>query len=175
MSLTSAVVRIFWRSFLSIAAVFMLVVISAAGYWTWTTAQEWRVERTVSATRQWPPGEISVWVGKDRKERKDALKASVKTRCADSVLYYILTIEKNPAVATDEPFEDLVGRVSDFDIELQDSDGFKVSSVAVARKDTVRVLGKLGKPEKREANASTACEKYSYARVERVQVGWRDE
>jgi len=45
-------------------------------------------------------------VGKDRKERAQALKASVKTRCAEGVLYYIVTIKKSDLAKADEDFED---------------------------------------------------------------------
>jgi hypothetical protein len=140
-------VRLSWRLFLLISVAFMMVVILGAGYWTWTTIADWRVERKVSLAREWPSIEISVNVGEDRKERKeraDALKASVKARCEKGVLYYILTVSKNDAMVTDKELEELVNRISEFDIELLDHDGFKVSEIRVPRKDTTRLLGKSG-------------------------------
>ena len=98
--------RLLWRTFLSIVALFMLVVIIPGGYWAWTTIEDRRGERSVSTTREWPPTEILMSVGKDRKERAQALKASVKTRCAEGVLYYIVTIKKSDLAKADEDFED---------------------------------------------------------------------
>ena len=163
--------RWLWRTFLCLIALFMLVVILGVGYWGWTTFEERRLERRISVARAWPSTEILVSVGKNR---VGALKASVKTRCSERVLYYILTITKNDAVKIDEDFEDLARRVSEYRLELLDGDNFKISSITISRQETTRLVGDSGRVEAREANASTTCERSAYARVSRVAVGWHE-
>jgi hypothetical protein len=190
-NLLAVVRRQLWRMFLSLTAVFMLVVLRGVAYWAWITWEERRIEERVSVAREWPPDEISLLVGV---ERKPLLKAKVKTRCSEGTLFYILTVDKTdtgeasadrdatsiakpvgvkPANPKDD-FETLIQRISDFHIQLIDSDGFEVSSITVPRNGTRRLLGESGKVEAREANATTTCTKRQYDRVTQVSVGWKE-
>jgi hypothetical protein len=170
----SLVGRVFWRAFFAVVALFMLVVILGAGYWTWTTVEDRRLERKISVARDWPSTDILVPVGKDGKERARALKASVKTRCSLGFLYYIFTIEKNDEAKVNEDFEELANRISQFDVELLDSDNFKISSITISLHETRRLLGTSGRVEGREANASVLCERLAYTRATHLTVGWKE-
>ena len=174
MTWLSAVGRWLWRAFLCIIALFMLVVIFRVAYWGWTTFEDRRLERAISVAREWPSTEILVPVGRERKERARALKASVKTRCSEALLYYILTITKNDAVKTDEDFDELARRISSYDVGLLDIDGFKISSISISLHDMTRLVGKSGRIDGRGANASTTCERRAYSRVTHVSVGWHE-
>src|SRR5688572_25332190 len=122
----SAIRRWLRRTSVGVAVVFMLVVIVGAGYWVWTILENTRLERKVSVVRSWPPNAIRRALGKDRRDRDKALKASVKTRCSEGVLYYHLSIVKDETSNAKEGLEELALKVSTFTVTLADADDFKV-------------------------------------------------
>ena len=66
-----------------LVALFMLVVVVGAAYWAWSSWQSKRMETRVSVAKGWTVTPLPF---------KRPLEVRLKTRCADSRLYYQLDL-----------------------------------------------------------------------------------
>lgn len=161
-----------------ITASFMTVIVAAAAYWLWTTIQDRRLEAIVSKTRDWGDQPLPL---------PAPATATLKTRCGESRLYYLLTIrpktgdelslpkEKTPSKATGRAFEDMISRrIEEFRIHLYDRDGFLMVKETLAPDRLTTILGDNRETAGFEINATTACDKEAYSRVAKWSIGWSE-
>lgn len=145
-------------AFRSLAALFMAVVVAGALYLGWDLIEDRRLENTVSKTRTWEKVTIPL---------SQTVLVTLKTRCSESQLYYILTIqppdkpdkppEKTSPIVRSSSLVNAVGRINDFHIQFADLDGFKIVSVRLKNADFVKLVDDKGQVEAYEANGITPC------------------
>jgi hypothetical protein len=145
---------------------FMAIVVLGLGYWGWTTFQERRVERKVSSTKTWDERVIP-FAGQT--------KATLKTRCSESKLYYTLHLE--PAKSGQrETWVTQMMKVDDLALQLYDADRFRLLSIEIVNDDgRTRIVDDDGKPTALEINTTTVCDKHVYARASKWSITWRSK
>jgi hypothetical protein len=156
---------------------FMTIVVLGVSYWGWNALQERRLERKVSSTHTWKERVIP-FAGQT--------KATLKTRCSESKLYYTLTLEPDPKTnktgQTDTWFTHMT-QMPHLILQLEDSDGFRVMSIALKENGEIkttdgrftRVVDDDGKPTALEINTTTGCDKHVYARASEWTMTWRNK
>lgn len=171
--------RIARSVFRVLTASFMAVIVAAAVYWLWTTIQDRRLEAIVSQTRDW---------GEQPLPLAAPVTATLKTRCSESRLYYLLTIRPNvkeelqvskgrtPSRVAAQAFEDVIGRrMEEFRIKLYDRDGFLLINEAVRADRLTKMLDDKRETAGYEVNAASFCDKEVYSRIASWSVGWSEK
>lgn len=150
---------------------FMAAVLVAVAYWAWGMLRDFRLEQVVSQTRDWEKKELLLSI---------PFTATLKTRCSESRLYYVLRVapkeQKNESGKRASQNTDwvalIVREVEEFRIILRDSDHFHRILVKVNWEHLWPVRGDGGREEELEANASTSCPREDYAKVTSWTMAW---
>jgi hypothetical protein len=154
---------------------FMSIVILGVGYWGWNALQAQRLERKVSATHEWNDRVIPLM---------GQTKATLKTRCSESRLYYHLTLTPDPKTNKPDQTGTWITRMMDIEnlaLILMDADEFHVMFIDIKRNAEMtngpfsRRVDDEGKPTALEINTTTVCDKNVYARASQWSITWRNK
>ncbi len=139
---------------------FMAVVVGSVLFWVWITVQDFRLDRISSQSRQWDEKTLDTIHG----------VATLKTRCSDSRLYYLLTIRGNNKWGK---LKGALSQIKQLTLKFIDRDGFKLLEVPIKHEDLSIVMGDDGHPTAFEANSSTSCDQRAFARADKWRIGLR--
>ena len=154
-----------------LVALFMLVVVVGAAYWAWSSWQSKRMETRVSVAKGWTVTPLPF---------KRPLEVRLKTRCADSRLYYQLDLSPKTegAVSRLQPneraafVEGLINEVVKFQVSFLDKDGFRVITFDTPISSFQRNVDDEGSLTGLSAIGDESCNGLAYERAESASVSW---
>ena len=154
-----------------LAGLLIGVIISAAGYWAWSTWQSWRVEELTSVSRTWPPGRIF-----------DEASVQITTKCTKSILFYTVEIipRKSTGVTLWERADSskamtdrIKTRLEGIRLQFVDKDGLPTAAYEVPIDEFVRMYSSSDERlTSLEARGTRPCDPASYVRSAGLKVRW---
>jgi hypothetical protein len=169
----------FWNGlrktwFRIVAGLFMTVVIIAAGHWMWGVWHSWQLADSASVTTTWPTNRIL-----------DNVVVETKTKCGDSLLYYVVAIVPPKSSGTSTIAEridiarietdKLRERLKAIGLQFVDKDGFRTVAFDVVASDFVRIYSSNDeRPVFLEARGTRPCSPATYLRAKELILTWTE-
>lgn len=170
--------RILRGIFVTLAGLFMAVVVLGAAVWGWSWYQDERLERRVSATRAWEVKAVPL---------KQQVEFELKTRCVRKRLLYQLKLRmkaasldtKRSSTKRDELLPAISPLLEQFwreikavTVTFQDADGFEVIELPIPPEAWTNTVDAEGNHVGGNADGNAECDREAYASATKVGVGY---